>query len=248
VQILLTIAYDGTHYCGWQRQENGLAVQQVLEEAIAVILERDVRTTASSRTDAGVHALGQRATFDGAGLKIPVEKLPQVLNGLLPGDVSVVAAQAVADDFNPRFHARRKTYMYRFHQAAAANPLLNRYSLHVAQQLNMNAMQKAAQHFVGRLDFASFCATGGSAKTTVRDIFACEVTHIPNSTGQEITFTVTGGGFLYNMVRIMAGTVLYAGLGKTAPDDIPHIIAARDRTQAGKTLPPQGLTLVAVEF
>jgi len=250
MQILLTIAYDGTGYCGWQRQENGLAVQQALEEALAVLLQRNVLTTASSRTDAGVHALGQRATFDGTGLKIPVQKLPQVLNGLLPGDISVMAEQNVADDFNPRFHARRKTYTYRFHQADVANPLLNRYSLHVPRALDIHAMQKTAQHFIGRHDFASFCATGGSAKTTVREMYACDVAFLPVAmgTGDAVTFTVTGNGFLYNMVRIMAGTVLYAGLGKISPGDIPRIITACDRTQAGKTLPPHGLTLVDVAF
>jgi len=207
-------------------------------------LERDVRTTASSRTDAGVHALGQRVVFEATNLKIPAEKLPQVLNGLLPKDISVSAAQTVADDFNPRFKARRKTYTYRFHQAAVANPLLNRYSLFVQRPLDITAMQKAVQYFIGRLDFASFCATGGSAKTTVREMYACDVECV----NDEINFTVTGNGFLYNMVRIMAGTVLYAGLGKIAPDDVPRIIAARDRTLAGKTLPPHGLTLVEVGF
>jgi tRNA pseudouridine38-40 synthase len=241
---LLTVAYDGTDYCGWQRQINGISVQQRLEEALEALLGHGVKTTAASRTDAGVHALGQRVAFDGGTLKIPLDKLPQVLNGLLPPDISVGKAETVADDFSPRFAAKCKTYTYRLCNASAPNPLQRRYSAFVPRTLGIPAMQKAAQAFVGRFDFASFCATGGSTKTTVREIHACEI----SCENAVVLITVTGNGFLYNMVRIIAGTLVYVGLGKLSPDSIKGIIAAKDRTLAGKTMPPEGLTLLDVVY
>ncbi|MCL2187397.1 MAG: tRNA pseudouridine(38-40) synthase TruA [Defluviitaleaceae bacterium] len=244
MRVLLTIAYDGTAYAGWQRQENALAVQQVVEEALASLIGCAVTLTAASRTDAGVHALGQRAAFNVEGLRIPLNKLPRVLNGLLPADISVSHAQAVPQDFNPRFAARFKTYRYQIWNASVPNPMYNRYSAFINQPLDILAMQKAARHFIGRHDFAAFCATGGSAKTTVREIYTCTISQAENL----ITLEITGNAFLYNMVRIIAGTLTYAGLGKINPCIIPDIIAARDRTQAGKTMPPQGLTLVEVQF
>ena len=245
MQILLTIAYDGTNYAGWQRQENAVAVQEKIEDALSQLLNRPVSVTASSRTDAGVHALGQQASFFAEDLRIPLDKLPMVLVGLLPSDISVTAAEAVPDGFNPRFAAKFKTYSYNIYNASSPNPLLSRYSAFVPHSLNIADMQKAAQAFVGRHDFAAFCATGGSAKTTVREIFACTVQKKPDGL---VTMTITGGGFLYNMVRIIAGTVMYAGMGKIPADSIPQIIASANRTKAGKTMPPQGLVLVEVGF
>jgi tRNA pseudouridine38-40 synthase len=248
MRILLTLAYDGTGYAGWQRQKNGVSVQQRLEEALGALLGRPVTVEAASRTDAGVHALGQRAAFDAGGLRVPVDKLPQVLCGLLPPDISVSAAERVEDGFNPRFAAKYKTYAYHIYNAPAPNPLLRRYSAFVPQPLDTDGMKKAARAFVGRHDFTSFCAAGGSAKTTVREIYACGVSAGPPGNGGLITLTVTGSGFLYNMVRILAGTVLYVGMGKIPPDALPAVIAARDRKRAGKTMPPEGLVLVEVGF
>jgi len=245
MQILLTVAYDGTVYAGWQRQQNAVAVQQRLEEALEALLGYPVITRAASRTDAGVHALGQRAAFFASDLRIPLSKLPQVINGLLPPDISVTAAEAVADEFNPRFDAVCKTYSYNTYCAATPNPLLRRYSAYVPQALDIEAMKKAAGMFTGRHDFAAFMATGSSAKTTVREIYACDVRE---SQPGLIALTITGNGFLYNMVRIIAGTVLYAGLGKIAPEDVPGIILSCDRTKAGKTMPPEGLTLARVGY
>jgi len=247
MQILLTVSYDGTNYAGWQRQENAAAVQQRVEEALGLLLGGKITVRAASRTDAGVHALGQRASFFVPLLKIPVEKLPQVLNSFLPSDISVTAALVVPDEFNPRFDARFKTYSYKIYNAPCPNPLVGRYSAFIPQCLDIEAMQQAAQKFVGRFDFAAFCATGGSAKTTVREIFACDIQAEKNPGGM-VVFTITGGGFLYNMVRIIAGTVLYAGLGKLSPEDIPGIIASKDRKNAGKTMPPHGLTLETVGY
>ena len=245
MQILLTIAYDGTAYAGWQRQVNAVAVQQKVEEALSTLLNREVSIRAASRTDAGVHALGQRASFFAPELRIPLNKLPMVLCGFLPQDISITAAKEVPEDFNPRFDAKFKTYSYNILNAVYPNPLLSRYSEFVPMDLNINAMQESARAFVGKFDFAAFCATGGSAKTTVREIFACDV---QKKTDGLVTLTVTGGGFLYNMVRIITGTVLYVGLGKINAADINKIILSKDRKMAGKTMPPQGLTLEHVEY
>ncbi|MCL2360749.1 MAG: tRNA pseudouridine(38-40) synthase TruA [Defluviitaleaceae bacterium] len=238
MQILLTLSYDGTDYAGWQRQNNAIAVQQKLEEALSALLDQPIVTRAASRTDAGVHALGQRASFY-ADVNIPLEKLPQVINGYLPRDIAVTATEAVPDDFNPRFDAKFKTYSYKIH--STPNPLVNRYSAYVPRPLNIDAMKSAAKDLVGYHDFAAFMATGGSAKTTTREIYDCTVT-------DDITITITGNGFLYNMVRIIAGTLMYVGLGKLPTNAISGIIQSRDRTQAGKTMPPEGLTLMEVGY
>ena len=242
--MLLTVAYDGTNYCGWQRQQNGPSIQQTLEEALAVLLARPVKTTASSRTDAGVHALGQCVAFDAPDLKIPPDKLPQVLNSLLPPDIAVQHARPVPPEFHPRFHPRHKTYLYQVLNTIIQNPLQSRYAAHIAQPLHFEAMQAAAHHFIGHHDFAAFCAAGHSAKTTTRYIYHCALTR----QDALLSLQITGNAFLYNMVRIIAGTLIYVGLGKIPPDAIPQIIADRDRTKAGKTLPPCGLTLVEVVY
>jgi len=219
-------------------------VQEKIEDALSVLLKRQMTTRASSRTDAGVHALGQRVSFFAPDLRVPVDKLPQVLVGLLPPDISVTAAEVVADDFHVQFHTKSKTYAYNIYSSACPNPLTRRYSAFVPQELNIENMQKAAQFFVGQHDFAAFCAVGGSAKTTIREIFACSM----ENSGNMYTLKITGSGFLYNMVRIIAGTILYVGLGKIKPENISEIIISRDRKLAGKTMPPEGLTLLEVIY
>ena len=243
-QILLTIAYDGTHYAGWQRQNNALAVQQLVENALEKILNHPAPLTAASRTDAGVHALGQRAAFVAEHLKIPLEKLPAVLTGLLPNDISVLHAEVIPHELNPRFHSKFKTYTYQFQNAPIPNPLLSRYSAHIPKPLDIEAMQAAAAHFIGTHDFTAFCAAGGSAKTFTRTIYACTI----ESAESIITLTITGNSFLYNMVRIIAGTIMYCGQSKISPVQIPGIIESKQRRLAGKTMPPHGLTLVKVSY
>ena len=245
MQILLTISYDGTNYAGWQRQENAIAVQQKLEETLSFLLKCDIKISGASRTDAGVHALGQRACFTVPELRIPLDKLPTVLSGLLPPDISVTAAEIKPPEFSPRFNALHKTYVYNMYNATHPNPLLSRYSTFVPQKVDIEKMRKAALHFIGKHDFAAFCATGSSAKTTVRDVYACDLELLPTGI---IAMTINGNAFLYNMVRIIAGTVLYVGLGKIQHCDIPDIIAAKDRTLAGKTMPPEGLVLLDVAY
>ena len=245
MQILLTVAYDGTAYAGWQRQNNAIAVQEKLEDALTAVLGRPIIARASSRTDAGVHALGQRATFFVDDLRIPLDKLPGVINGFLPHDIAVTAACAVPDCFNPRFDAVYKTYAYKIHNAPQRDPLMNRYSVHIPRALDVDAMNKAVPLFAGRHDFAAFMATGSSAKTTIREIYDLSLKSEPSGL---LTLMVTGNGFLYNMVRIIAGTMLYVGIGKLRPHDVTSIILARDRTRAGKTMPPEGLTLKEVGY
>lgn len=242
MNILLTIAYDGTNYCGWQRQDNAVAVQQRLEEALAYCFDQVVNVAGASRTDAGVHALGQRAAFSADKLSIPIDKLPLVINSHLPKDIVVQSAKKVKEEFNPRFDAKAKTYCYQIYNAPYSNPLLCRYSAFVPGALNTDKMAEAAAQFIGTYDFAAFCASGSGAKTTVRTIFDCSV----SQEGSLIRMSVTGDGFLYNMVRIMAGTILYAGMGKI--EDISGIIASGDRKLAGKTMPPEGLTLMEVMY
>jgi len=250
MNILLTIAYDGTNYAGWQRQENAIAVQQRVEEALSSLFAQAITVTAASRTDAGVHALGQRASFRIEEIKIPLKKLPQILNSLLPNDISITAAQTVCEEFNPRFHAKDKTYRYQIYNAPYPNPLLSRYSTFIPQKLCIKKMRQAAARFVGQHDFAAFCATGSSAKTTVRNIFSCEIVADKDSENPKnlIQLNVTGDGFLYNMVRIIAGTILYIGMEKLSVDDILPLFVSGDRTKAGKTMPPEGLTLLEVNY
>jgi tRNA pseudouridine38-40 synthase len=244
MRILLTLAYDGTEYCGWQHQDNGPTVQAALETALSAVFGERISATASSRTDSGVHALAQRAAFSVSECKIPPEKLCYVINKRLPPDITAQKSEITTDDFNPRYAAKEKTYTYRVWNARHPNPLNKRYTWHVTYPLNADAMSKACGFFVGRHDFSAFCAAGGSAITFERTVFACSIT----KSGQLWELTIRGDGFLYNMVRIIAGTVIDVGRGRLRADDIPGIIVSRDRTQAGQTAPAQGLCLEHVEF
>lgn len=244
MNILLTVAYDGTNYAGWQMQKNAMTVQQRLGEALSALLKTEINLTAASRTDAGVHALGQKASFKIDYLPIPLKKLPQVINGCLPDDISILDATAAADDFNPRFDAKCKQYHYQIYNAVCPNPLTARYSAFIPRELSINKMAEAAAHFTGTHDFSAFCSAGSSAKTTVRTVFSCDVVRENGF----IIIKISGDGFLYNMVRIVSGTVVYAGLGKIDACCIPSIIKSRNREKAGKTMPPQGLILMEVLY
>ena len=245
-QILLTVAYDGTDYCGWQAQSEVLAVQEVVQQRLMQLFGADLTTLGASRTDGGVHALGQRmcVRLPIGVCQVPLDKLPEVINARLPKDVTVVHAQRVPDWFHPIFHAKRKTYTYTIQDCKHANPLMWRYSYHSRVRLDAEAMNRAAALFVGEHDFEAFRAMGGTTKTSVRTMYAADV----RRDGDLVWFTVTGSGFLYNMVRIMTGTLMSVGEGKMAAEEIPALLASRDRTRAGRTVPPQGLTLVRVEY
>ena len=245
MQVLLEVQYDGTNYSGFQKQQNAMTVQEKLEDALVLVFGRKTIVTAASRTDAGVHALGQRVSFFAENLRMPIAKLPYVINAHLPKDISVIGSKEVQKDFNPRFDAKFKTYSYCFYQAPFPNPLKSRHSFFVPRQLDIEAMSTAAGFFVGKHDFAAFCATGGSQKTTVREVYSCKC---EASAGGIVALTITGGGFLYNMVRIIAGTLYYVGIGKVPASSVTEIILSRQRTRAGKTMPPHGLVLVEIGY
>lgn len=242
-RILLTISYDGTNYSGWQKQKNAVTVQGEFDKACSTLFKTDIESIGASRTDAGVHALGQRAVID-VDTSIPAEKIPLALNPLLPDDIVVTHAEEVGADFNPRFKALKKTYEYSIYNAPFRNPLYRNYSEYVRYELDLDSMRTACEAFVGEHDFRAFCASGNSSKTTVRTIYSLDV----EKDGDFIKIRVTGNGFLYNMVRIIAGTLIYVGEGRIAPDDLPEIIASGDRRKAGKTVGPSGLVLVKIMY
>ena len=242
-RILLTISYDGTNYSGWQKQKNAVTVQGEFDKACSTLFKTDVESIGASRTDAGVHALGQRAVID-VDTSIPAEKIPLALNPLLPDDIVVTHAEEVDADFNPRFKALKKTYEYSIYNAPFRNPIYRNYSEYVRCELDLDSMRTACEAFVGEHDFRAFCASGNSSKTTVRTIYSLDI----EKDGDFIKIRVTGNGFLYNMVRIIAGTLIYVGEGRIAPDDLPEIIASGDRRKAGKTAGPSGLVLVKIMY
>ena len=243
MRAFFVLEYDGTNYAGWQRQKNGVSVQQIVEEALQTALSSPVKVTASGRTDAGVHALGQVAHLDYDG-SIPPEKLCFALNALLPEDISVKQSGRAEDDFHARYSAKKKTYTYTFIESNVRRPLAERYAARVYGALDDKAMHRAAQLFVGEHDFRAFCSTGSSVKTTTRTVYEASV----ERSGDKVTFTVTGNGFLYNMVRIMAGTLLAVGEGKKTEQEITAALLTGERKRAGKTLPAAGLTLKSVEY
>ena len=242
-RILLTVEYDGSAYVGWQRQLNGVAVQQVLEEALTEACGHLVTATGSSRTDAGVHALMQMVHFD-TGCSVPADKFPFVLNNLLPPDIRVKAGREVPADFHARFLASGKTYTYRILNSRHGSALLRATRWHVPVPLDVPAMRDAIAFLPGTHDFAAFQAAGGTAKTTVRTVDRAELT----TDGPEITLIVSGNAFLYNMVRIIAGTLVETGLGKREKDAFSRAFASLDRLDLGMTAPPYGLELTEVRY
>ena len=242
-RILLTVEYDGSSYAGWQRQLTGLAVQQVLEEALAQACGHPVTATGSSRTDAGVHARMQMVHFD-TGCTIPPEKFPFVLNNLLPPDIRVQDSREVPASFHARFLTSGKTYTYRILNCRHGSALLRATRWHVPVPLDVDAMKKAVSFLPGTHDFAAFQAAGGSARTTVRTISRAELA----ACGPEITLVVSGNAFLYNMVRIIAGTLVEIGLGKRETDAFSRAFVSLNRLDLGMTAPPCGLELTEVRY
>ena len=242
-RILITISFDGTAYAGWQRQINALSVQQVLEEALERATGAPVKVTGASRTDAGVHALGQAAHFDTEST-IPPEKYPYVLNTMLPNDIRVLTGREVSPGFHARFDTKGKRYLYRIHNAPHASALNRLTHVHVPMPLDEKAMHTAAQKLAGRHDFAAFAATGGSHKTSVREIYdiACQ------RHGETISLSVYGSAFLYNMVRIIAGTLIGIGHGKMDAACFDLALKTGDRLALGITAPPHGLILDEVFY
>lgn len=250
--ILLTIAYDGTNFCGWQRQPGQRTVQGELERVLSVLCAQEIRLNGTSRTDAGVHAIGQCASFQG-NFKIPTENIPKAANNLLAaglgpfgvGDVRITAAKEVPSEFHARFSSHGKRYVYRIANSSTPDLFQRNYCYYVKDPLNEKIMQEAASAVVGEHDFRCFMAAGGQEmESTVRTVYRLAV----ERQGSDIIITVEGNGFLYNMVRIITGTLVEIGLGKRKPEEMEQIIASRDRRQAGHTAPPQGLYLMEVFY
>lgn len=242
-RILLTVEYDGTNYAGWQRQINGLAVQQVLEEALQKATKERIVVTGASRTDAGVHALGQAVHFDTES-RIPPEKYPFVLNTMLPRDVRVHAGREVPEGFHARFMTCGKRYTYRIVNSRHASAIRRNTHVHVPLPLDLAPMQEAAKQLLGAHDYAAFQAAGGTAKTTVRTITKAELVQL----GDEIILTVEGDAFLYNMVRIIAGTLIEIGLHRRTVNAFSEAYETLDRLSLGVTAPPHGLELTKVYY
>ena len=242
-RILLTVEYDGTNYAGWQRQINGLAVQQVLEETLQKATKERIVVTGASRTDAGVHALGQAVHFD-TDSRIPPEKYPFVLNTMLPRDMRVHTGREVPEGFHARFMTCGKRYTYRIVNSRHASAIRRNTHVHVPLPLDLAPMQEAAKQLLGTHDYAAFQAAGGTAKTTIRTITRAEL----EQRGDEIILTVEGDAFLYNMVRIIAGTLIEIGLGRRTVNAFSEAYETLDRLSLGVTAPPQGLELTKVYY
>ena len=289
-RILLRVAYDGTNYHGWQLQPNAATIEGELNRALCALTGEEIVVTGASRTDAGVHALGNVAVFDTTS-RIPAEKFSYALTQRLPEDIVIQSSKQVADDFHPRHCDCRKTYEYDILNRTFPLPAYRNTAYFLYGTLDIEAMRKACQAFLGEHDFASFCAAGAQVQTTVRTIYSLEVecrplteagTPVPPASGEAVnaaagkrgeqvqqtqpasgeavnaaschrihqllTIRVKGNGFLYNMVRIIAGTLVEVGRGHIKPEEVAGIIAAKDRAKAGPTAPARGLRLVEIEY
>ena len=242
-KLMLMVQYDGTDYAGFQIQPHAPTVQEELERALSVVLAEPAKVRAASRTDAGVHALGQIVAFETSN-PIPAGNLVAALNERLPMAVNVVDASEVEPEFDPRYDAVRKLYSYRILNRVTGSPFMARYLWHIADPLDVAAMQAAAELLCGRHDFSAFCAAGGSATDMVRELYRFDV----DDAGQVVEMHIEGDGFLYKMVRSMVGTVVEVGLRRISATTVREILASRDRSRAGPTAPSCGLCLVRVSY
>lgn len=241
--IKLIIEYDGKKFGGWQKQPNKLNIQGEIEKAIGEITAEDIELNASGRTDAGVHSLGQTANFK-TNSKIDIEKFPVAINSKLKQSIRIIKAEEVEENFHSRYSCKGKKYRYIINNSKYGSAIYRDLEYHMPIKLDVEAMQKAIKYFEGEHDFKGFKASGTSSKSSVRTIYSAKVLQ----EGDRIIIELEGNGFLYNMVRIIAGTIVDVGLGKIKPEEIPGIINSKDRNRAGKTLPPQGLYLVEVYY
>lgn len=242
----IIIAYDGTHYGGWQVQPNAVSVQALIQQALTTILRQTISLSGSGRTDAGVHALGQTAHFT-THFAIDISKIRHSLNSLLPADIRILSINEVPQDFHARYTATSKIYHYRLHLDPTPDPFKRQYAYHVPHKVDLKLLQEAASHFVGTHDFTSFANEahkGSAAKDAVRTLYRLDVVEEPG--GVRLEFE--GEGFLYKMVRNIVGTLLDVCAGKIDKDQIPTILKAKDRKAAGKAAPAHGLYLVEVKY
>lgn len=242
-RIKLTIAYDGTNYCGWQVQPNGITIEEVVNKALKKLTGEEILVIGASRTDSGVHALGNVAVFD-TETAIPPERIAMALNQRLPDDIVITKSEEVAADFHPRYCGCSKTYEYHIINTRVPVPTKRLTNYFVSYELNIDNMQKAASYLVGEHDFVSFCNVRTDVENTVRTITELEIL----KNGDEITIRISGNGFLYNMVRIIVGTLIRVGRGFYEPEKVKEILEAKNRKAAGVTAPAHGLMLVKIDY
>lgn len=270
-RIRIVVAYDGTNYCGWQIQPNGITIEEILNRQISKLTGEDIRIIGASRTDSGVHALGNVAVFDTES-RIPGDRFAYALNQKMPEDIVIVKSEEVPLNWHPRYQDEiSKTYEYHIYNAKVRNPLKSRYSTFVSFDLDIEKMREGGKYILGEHDFASFCNVRTNAKDTVRTVYEITIAEIPvdmqramntcqedhlsaghsnkeNGSAKEIVIRVTGNGFLYNMVRIIAGTLIRVGRGFYEPEKIKEILEAKEHTSEGITAPPNGLVLVSIDY
>ena len=248
MRYVLKISYDGTEYSGWQRQPNASSVQETLETAIASAFGKEFRTTASGRTDAGVHAAGQICHFDADGLTVPANKMPDCLNRFLPPSVRTLEGFATDETFDSCRSAKRKTYCYSLYESDREMPLKERFAVRLEKLPPLKTMQEKAKLFEGEHDFKAFCASGSSVKTTVRMVYEVRVEETCSFGSRDVKIYVTGNGFLYNMVRTMVGELIDLCFEKRVDESLLAAYQTGDRSLLGKTMPAKGLTLYSVEY
>ena len=240
----IVVAYDGTNYCGWQVQPNGITVEEVLNKKISKLTGEDIHIIGASRTDSGVHAMGNVAVFD-TETRIPPEKFMHALNQKLPEDIVIVKSDEVAADWHPRYQDEvLKTYEYHIYNSKIQNPLKRHFHTFVSFPLDVERMREGAKHLVGEHDFVSFCNVRTQVEDTVREVKEIQILQDK----EDITIRITGNGFLYNMVRIIAGTLIRVGRGFYEPERVKEILEAKERTEAGVTAPANGLVLVEIKY
>ena len=243
-RIKLVVAYDGTNYCGWQVQPNGTSIQTVLQAAIEDLVGEKILLTGASRTDSGVHALGQVAVFDTNKDTIADWKFAMAINQRLPKDIVVQSSEVVADDFHPRYCDTQKTYKYKILNRRFALPNERFDSYFVPQKIDYEAMCEASKVLIGTHDFHNFCSLKTNVESTVRTIYALDF----EKSGDMITMTITGNGFLYNMVRIITGALLKVGFGQKTAKDLEYALNCEERLIVGPTAPAHGLTLTEIRY
>ena len=242
-RVRLVVAYDGTNYHGWQIQKNGITIESELNRCLTDLLGEPIEVIGASRTDSGVHALGNIAVFD-TGHQMPAEKISYALNQRLPEDIRIQRSEEVPQGWHPRYVKSQKTYEYRIYRGEFPMPLKRLYSHFVYAKPDVDKMRTAAAYLEGEHDFKSFCQTGAQVENTVRTVYFLQV----EEQEADLVIRVCGNGFLYNMVRIIAGTLLEVGQGKRTPESMTEILEAKDRAAAGPTAPAKGLILVKYEF
>lgn len=241
--IKLIIEYDGKKFGGWQKQPTKLNIQGEIEQAIKEITGEEIELNASGRTDSGVHSLGQVANFK-TNSSIEIERMAIAINSKLKKSILIKSAEEVEDNFHARYSCKGKKYRYVINNSKVGTAIYRELEFHIPQKLNVKKMKEAIKYFEGEHDFKGFKASGTSSKSSIRTIYKAEV----KQDGERIIIELTGNGFMYNMVRIIAGTIVEVGLGKISPDEIQRIIESKDRNKAGKTLPAHGLYLVEVYY